>query len=211
MRVITTFVLLCWSLSLQAAIVTFEDVTATSPCGYGAPVPCLNSIVTPQGFVFEDTTGPGLGEIYVQSGGPTGNFITTAAFPEDAPNIRVTHQSGQAFDLHSLDVDRFAQSLGGPATAPGIRGYDESNNLIASLEVATSVDGGWTTVSFDGNWNAVHSVVVTTMYFCNGFGCANRFPEMDNFNATVVPIPAAVWLFISGLGSLFLVRPRRVH
>jgi hypothetical protein len=208
MRIAQFACLLCCSANLHAAVVTFEEVTPTLPCGYGAPVPCLNSINTPQGFVFADTTGPGVGEIYVTSNGPTGNSITTATFIENNAAIRISHESGQAFDLHSMDVGRYGESQQIYTSGVSVYGYDEANNLIASIYVEAE-SGGWVNLGFNDSWNFVHSVVLDSQYQSNAFGFGYLPPRLDNFSASVVPIPAAVWLFGSALAGLGWLRRKQ--
>ena len=208
MRLLLFLPLICFSVTLQAAVVTFEDVAPTSPCGYGGSDPCLNSITTSEGFVFSDTTGPGVGEIYVKSGGPTGNYITTATFIENDASIRISHVSGQAFDLHSMDINQYGESQQIFTDGTSVQGYDAANNLIASLYVEPE-SGGWINLGFDSSWNFVHSVVLGSQYQSNDFGYGFLPPRLDNFSASVIPVPATAWLLLSGLGLLGWLRRKQ--
>jgi hypothetical protein len=203
MRLIPIFFLICAAANVQAAVVTFEDVTPTQSCGFGGLVPCLDSIDTAQGFVFSHTGQDEFAEIYVAAGGPDGNYITTNFPPETSASIRIEHNSGAAFALGSIyvwvpssyDIDYV-----------DVWGYDEGSNLVTSMSF-TSLPSGWVNLEFDDSWSSVHGVVVGSHGFTTGgFGYYYLPPRLDNFSASVVPIPAAVWLFGSALAGLGWLR-----
>jgi hypothetical protein len=201
--------LLLVGVTANAATVTFEDVTPTSHCGF-APVPCRDSITTSEGFVFSHTGNGdpnGYQEVRVVANGPDGNYLTTDFHPEYGTSMRITHDSGQAFDLHSLDTVI-------PSSPPAydfdyvhVSGYDLGNNLIVSKQFS-SLPSGWVTIEFDESWDSVHGVVISGYGFCT-FGCASIPNRIDNFTASVVPIPAAVWLFGSALAGLGWLRRKQ--
>jgi hypothetical protein len=209
MRSILILFLICAAANLHAAVVTFEDVTPTPSCGFGEPVPCLDSIATAQGFVFSHTGRDDFAEIYVASGGPDGNYITTNFPPETGASIKIEHNSGTAFALHSIDVWVPGESQAYYIDYVDVSGYDEEDNLAVSMSF-TSLPGGWVNLEFDDSWSSVHSVIVGDHGFSTGgFGSFYLPPQLDNFSASVVPIPAAVWLFGSALAGLGWLRRKQ--
>jgi hypothetical protein len=101
-----------------------------------------------------------------------------------------------------------------------VAGYDALGNEIASLTIIPpgGVDPGsidvrtedWTNVVFDSDWSAVHSVQIghQTTVSQISYGVVHN-PSIDNFVATVVPVPAAVWLFGSALAGLGWMRRKQ--
>ena len=192
--------LLLLGVTAQAATVTFEDITPTGACGL-APVPCQDSITTTEGFVFSHTGSSGdYQTVHVISDGPDGNFLETSFPPESGASLRIEHESNQAFDVQSLDTRAWDNSV-------YVSGYDQDDNLIVSEEFVFE-SSSWVTVEFDDAWNSVYSIELSEYFYCS-FGCAWVPNAIDNFSATVVPIPAAVWLFGSGLIGLIGVARRK--
>ena len=201
--------LLLVGIPANAAVVTFEDVTPTSHCGF-APVPCRASITTAEGFVFSHTGNGdpnGYQEVRVTTNGPDGNYLTTDFHPEYGTDLRISHASGQAFDLHSLDTLIPSSPPAYDFDYVNVSGYDQGNNLVVS-ELFSSLSGGWVTIGFDDSWDSVHEVVIDGYYFCT-FSCASLRNAVDNFSATLVPIPAAAWLFASALAGLGWLRRKQ--
>jgi hypothetical protein len=206
MRLVCSLLLLI-GVTANAATVTFEDITPTGPCGI-APLPCMDSITTAEGFVFSHTGGSdGYETVYVAADGPDGNYLKTNFDPQYGASLRITHESGQAFDLHSVDTVIPTGPPGWEFDFVDVSGYDEANNLVV-FEHFTSLTTGWNTVVFDESWDSVHSVEIFEYYFCT-FDCASIPNSIDNFSANVVPIPAAVWLFGSALAGLGWLRRKQ--
>ncbi|MBT8131511.1 MAG: hypothetical protein HKN56_05730 [Gammaproteobacteria bacterium] len=207
MRVLCSLLLLAFGGIAQAALVDFEDVAATTPC-VSFPNPCPASITTPQNFVFTVTNADNGNEVYVTSSNTSdGNFITALGPPDGYVAITVTHQSGQAFSLTALDVfvaDVFEGGLPGFAT---VSGFDAASTSLG-MQTVSRVGSGWESVALDGRWGPLHSVVVEGDFICT-FGCFWTFPSVDNFTASVIPVPAAVWLFGSALFGLGWVRAKQ--
>jgi hypothetical protein len=210
-------ILLGLSSSLQAAVVTFEELPVTvlgggpTDCGGGGLCPLTQ--ITPQGFVFnliDDGAGPQYSGLLVSADGPTGNFLEASAAFDIGISVGISHQSGQAFSVQSMDVllvNHFSSQAGRSTTPIEIAGFDQLGNQIATLSVVPPGGDGsnsadWTNVDFDGSWNAVHSMNIDYQTIYNGLGDYYGNPAIDNFSASVVPVPAAVWLFGSALAGL---------
>jgi hypothetical protein len=204
MRLVQVLLLFFSSASLQAAVVTFEDLAPIPPV-----LPGNLFSVSSGGYVFstqEDSDG--LNGLAIQDDGPTGNFLQLYTFPELwGPTLEITHSSGQAFELVSLDIGTIPDWLVSDAS---IRGYDSIGNEIAAAELF-DYTSGWVSYVFDDDWNAVHRVVlerpVVNCSFCPIPQYADLF--LDNLTVNVVPIPAAVWLFGSALAGLGWFRRRQ--
>ncbi|MGI9291504.1 MAG: VPLPA-CTERM sorting domain-containing protein [Gammaproteobacteria bacterium] len=204
MRLIVSLLLLAGA-AANAATVTFENMPLNDSCGFN-PIPCLQSITTPEGFVFSHTNTDGFGyeEVRVVSSSNDGNYLTTFFDPSyGGTDLRITHEYGSAFDLQSLDTTYSSQ-----AGYVSIRGYDEFDNQVA-YEYLTSLSSNWVNLSFDDSWNAVHSVVIEGGYFCAFSNCVGIPNGVDNFTASVVPIPAAAWLFGSALAGLGFIKRKQ--
>ncbi len=104
--------------------------------------------------------------------------------------ITLMHNDGGTFDLLSLD----ASIQAAPDGLTTVTGYYAAGGSI-STEIAL-VDGVWNTFNFDAQWSNLVSVGI------EGADGAAHNNMRDNVVANVVPIPAAVWLFGSGLGLL---------
>lgn len=113
------------------------------------------------------------------------------------------------FTFDYREADSPFNPAGNTEVGAFIRVFDGAFNLLATDTLDTSgsqlwqtgqlqitLDSGWTEGFFQiGFNNAVSGFDSSGMYY-------------DNVNLNVVPIPAAVWLFASGLGMLGWVRRR---
>lgn len=207
----------------QAVVVTFEDMPAidiNDVCQSGSD-PC-DVAVTPQGFVFEATNSlDPFSVLAVQAGGPTGNYLGAGyAFPSGgSADLIITHQSGSAFSLQSMDAvlddvlyQEWQDGVFSSISPLQIVGYDESGTQIAAMAIEApglGFSSTWTSINFDSSWNAVHKIVVEHQQLNSNFGSESRGIRIDNFSATVVPVPAAVWLFGSALAGLGWMRRKQ--
>jgi hypothetical protein len=89
-----------------------------------------------------------------------------------------------------------------------VTGFDQLWNEVASLTIVPP-DGidvsteDWTNVIFDNSWGAVTSVKIEGQSVSSQISYPVIYnPSIDNFSASVVPVPAAVWLFGSALAGL---------
>jgi len=116
------------------------------------------------------------------------------------PEFTVTTESGSAFNLASVDV-RFTDNVSFPGLT--VTGYYEGGGTISKI----ITDDAWHLETFDSQWTNLSSVT----FEAAGSGCCGGGSiDIDNFTATVVPVPAAVWLFGSALAGLGFLR-RRVN
>ncbi len=97
------------------------------------------------------------------------------------------------FNLGSID---YATSEQGESATLRLLGYSDEPGAYDSVPQASArltVTDTWNTHVFDSSWNNVNFVIIT-------YGLADV--QLDNISATVVPVPAAVWLFGSALAGL---------
>jgi hypothetical protein len=200
---------------IQAAVVTFEEL-APVPFGSADEFPSVAS----GGFTFsvEAYYDQFLSATFLDQDGnaPTGNYFWAGAYPDSCcMSMDITRDDGAAFDLNSIDL--FGAANGDGLT---VQGYDALGQLIATTVVeptgfepgGMAISGGWRTAGFGDEWNSVSKVVITESFgFC---GACNPFEQssgigVDNFAATVVPIPAAIWLFGSALAGLGWMRRKQ--
>ena len=181
--------LLLIGLPAQAAVVDFEEIPSSAENNVG--------FVSSGGFTF---TGSDIFLVLDNSDQThsDGHYIWGFTIPGDTTLLTISRDDGLAFDLHSL-------GLLGTGSEFTISGYNASDQLIATTEILPTdwETSGWETFGFDGAWDDVSKVVIEDSIF--SFGAlmpTTAGIRLDNFSATVVPIPAAVWLFGSALAGL---------
>ena len=166
---------------VNAALVTFEEFSALSGQNVGS--------VSSGGFTFV-----GEHSLLVLDEDPSdGTFVWAVNAPGSTTTMTISRDDGAAFDLHSLDL----QGFGGDFT---ILGYNALNELVAMAE---PFPADWSTIGFNGAWNNISTLVIEDSVF--SFGAlmpTTAGIRLDNFSATAVPLPAAVWLFGSALAGL---------
>jgi hypothetical protein len=140
-----------------------------------------------------DIQGTAYDVIFEHSVGPHNNRQPGDIFIDEASATAATDAINAALN-----------SIGGIA---GV-GVTNDNRFIVPWEFDTTSCGsqgdpgtcGWEGRSFGGSWNGLFKELDST----NG----NVPVEFARFSATVVPVPAAAWLFGSALGILVWVRKR---
>jgi hypothetical protein len=165
-------------------IINFEDMTAT---GYG------HEMLTPQGFTFTSAATIAVrNDVYMKNG--------TNMYAQQTSNLSTPHTltltAGGSFDIISLDI-------GGITSGPITTTYNFTGYYASGGSVQSSVDssgGIIKTVNFDNTWTNL-----SAFEFLYTSSATNNGLEADNFivrNSSIVPIPAAIWLFCSGLAGL---------
>ncbi|MGI9290957.1 MAG: VPLPA-CTERM sorting domain-containing protein [Gammaproteobacteria bacterium] len=104
--------------------------------------------------------------------------------------------SGAAFNLDSIDIA--IGSLFPSATVSAA--FAGGGSIDRSITTA-----GWQTQAFGAGWENIETMVIS-MNSNSGLDQLG----IDNFSASVVPIPAAVWLFGSALAGLGWMRRKQV-
>jgi hypothetical protein len=105
----------------------------------------------------------------------------------------------QTFDLLSLDIG----ANGAPSSGFTVQlfGYYGSEYGDGQVQTTFTVGDAWDTYYLDSAWQNLYSVELVAY--------TSALPAIDNITINVVPIPAAVWLFASGLGLLSWFRRRQ--
>ena len=113
-----------------------------------------------------------------------------------APDLSITMtQAGLvAFDLLSLDLGRRDTNLDFELTGYFAGGGSISTTVNVQSEALT-------TFTFGSGWTNLQSVTITPLN-----PGANTAVALDNISVSTIPVPAAVWLFASGLGLLGWMR-----
>jgi len=114
--------------------------------------------------------------------------------------VSITNDAGLDFRFNSFDVASFSE--GSPTDLFSLFGFKDGVQIVdyGTLNTALST--------------LVHVVTLNTTVIDElrivGFNFAAGGPaRIDNINVTAVPLPAAAWLFISGLAGLFGVKRLR--
>jgi hypothetical protein len=190
MRLIISMLLLVAGSAAQAALVTV-DFEATLPTYFGLTSYQQDGITltsnVPDGTLIDiDNVVRG------NLGVPTGGTESQALFWGDNSTsgiISLSDDLGRQFDLLALDASSVTNASG-QITVTGTKFGGGTVSQIVSLtgSLATYNLSGMTDLS---------SVSIS-------FEGANYYApfDMDNIQLSVIPVPAAVWLFMSALGVL---------
>lgn len=177
--------------SITQCLVALAGVLFIPVQASAATVDFENNISSPSPFVYESNGFRFMnGQLVagsLQVGDPgCGGCLTL--------DISVESISGDEFNLGSLDI--LVGSLFPSASITGV--YAGGGNISRSVSTA-----GWQTEAFGAAWNGLDSLSIS-MNSASGVDVLG----LDNFTATVVPVPAAVWLFGSALAGLGWMRRR---
>jgi hypothetical protein len=167
----------------------------------------LSAYTAPVVLTFEDAVFGGMSTEPETMNYRGYSLTTEAGFERDfgpgpalffCPGCSVTmrEESNTPFSLSSFDF----YSAGGPATLTLIGGYAGGGTIT---EQFFPTDRIWNGISLGSQWTNLEYVVFDVLIY-DAFVAG-----LDNVALTAVPVPAAVWLFGSGLGLLGWMRRRR--
>jgi len=154
-----------------------------------------------KGYTFTQTSG-----LTGVLDSPLGTNVAFFFCPEPGCNgqedaaFRMEAANGALFDLTSMDLG-FVDADPFPTTITGV--LDDLSTISVELD---SLGGWFDTVDFDSSWSGLKSVSVN---FETEGNYLFNVPGVDNIVASVVPVPAAVWLFGSALAGLGFMRRRQ--
>jgi hypothetical protein len=190
MRLIISTLLLVAGSAAQAALVTV-DFEATLPTYFGLTSYQQDGITltsnVPDGTLIDinDVVRSNLGV-------PTGGTESQTLFWGDnstSGTISLSDDLGRQFDLLALDASAVTNASG-QITVTGTKFGGGTVSQVVSLT------GSLATYSFSGMTDLTNLSI--------SFDGANYYApfDMDNIQLSVIPVPAAVWLFMSALGVL---------
>jgi len=182
-------------------LIDFED----SPLD-GDFVPAAQNPIASRGFNFSSDNSE-KGVMYWPEGpiddSKALSWCTLAVpyFDYCTPNntITMTQDGLGPFDLLSLDLGARDNTTSYPNIYVELIGYFVGGGSISTVVLVESES--LTTFTLDGNWIDLQSVTIRAPD--PGFNAALA---LDNVSVSTVPVPAAVWLFASGLGLLGWMR-----
>jgi hypothetical protein len=223
---------LCVACPAAAVTLDFESewsVTSfATPAAWGVAAETIPVSITTQGFSFGFRGSEA--EWNAFGGGP---YVATASYPNfevtpvdffpgmTAPfgnggsGYSIWQENDALFSMQSLDVavgyigspdgNPFLSSLG----SVYLSGYDSGDSLVASLALSPIDGQNIQTAVFDASWTNLAYVTVSSQSYSDCCALGESTVAIDNLTATVVPIPAAVWLFGSALAGLGWMRQRQ--
>jgi hypothetical protein len=210
---IATILLSIACTAANAVVVTFDDVPQPYN-GCAGPDDCDDPLhetyVTSHGFSFGSPT-PIPNNGYWQGYVPYVGDYFSATYQDEYWGFTVWRQDGKLFDLESLDVRTrsaiiWEDGIYAERSNSKIEAYAADGSMIASWSsdsLNTQVLD-WYSIDFDSEWTNISRLE----FKLPDTDWAPVDPwygddiRVDNFTATVVPVPAAVWLFLSGLSVL---------
>jgi hypothetical protein len=109
--------------------------------------------------------------------------------------LTFTRDNGGAFDLHGflLSFSGGSTPAAGSLSALTLGGATVSHDLVLVDDESL---GDWTPYEPPAIFTDIVSLTVANT------GTTGRFLAVDDIRVSVVPVPAAVWLFVSALGAL---------
>lgn len=114
-------------------------------------------------------------------------------------DVLMTAADGRAFNLLSFDATERFSFVVPPDTQIVLTGTRADASTVTATLVLDQIRDAFQTFSMSGMTNVV-SVL---------FSAPTRFPIYDNIVVSEVPLPAALPLFLAGLGGLGAARYRR--
>ena len=193
MKNLIAAVLLLMCGSVQAAIVTidFEEfdgapTLSVFPPGSFEVEPWFLVSTTGNLFWFDDSCCTGNEDSYVQ-----------ILFSVE---VTVTHAQGNQFDLLSFDrlVGLVAPSAGSSFLLTGQK--SDGSTVESWITGINTVSTDYETILLSSQFENLVSIT---------FSDSSAAVQLDNITVNAVPIPAAVWLFGSGLGLLGWMKRKR--
>ncbi len=182
------FATLFVSSTASAITIDFQDGDRSLVRTFQGPDACIDQLsVINDGFLFDNPRN--CGAYTLRADDDMGLYFATGA-GEGTPQLSMTQLNGGEFDLLSFDFLRGAESR-----------IEVSGYLDGQLQYsATDALGNLFEKNVTLDWFGIDEVVFTnSSRNFNSIG-------IDNLVVNAVPVPAAVWLFGSGLGLLGWMR-----
>ncbi len=203
------FILCVTSTSTHAATITFDDLTLGTGTSFTQSGITLNVSASSGGTLDNITSGQYAGLWIAQDVSDSGTYTFTFSEAISAIEIQFDALSGDPTDPPSETISGFSTSAGAPVIAyTNIAGTSFDGNSILS-----------TTGPFDSNFgdgrgffNASLSSSFTSFSFDHAQGLSQNGFVIERISVTTlstIPIPAAAWLFGSGLLGLIGVARRK--
>ena len=176
----------------DTVVIDFEGLS-TGGASFHTPI-------VQNGFVIDPALAAPQGPVLVSvaEGNGTTAIIFCGYCRDGITGVSIYSQLALTFALDSLDI--FTGSGIGPADFAGaglVTGYFQGGGSISkAIDPAIGVE----TVLFDSAWSNLTSIDIT-------FATSTTYesfvvPAVDNITLQVVPVPAAIWMFGSGLALL---------
>ncbi|MGI9307686.1 MAG: hypothetical protein ACR2P6_00410 [Gammaproteobacteria bacterium] len=187
MRAILAGLLLFIAGAVHAAPVTIDFEEYVGDVADFDPV--LPNTPLAQGFILDPDPG---NLLWLNGSGPS---PTSVGLLSDGPGATFTHAGGLAFDLLSIDI-AYIQ--------PGLHDFNISATLAGGGTVSSLVTYNFPDIDYQTYTDTALFTGITSLTISPGEQAP--FFAMDNITVNVVPIPAAFWLFGSGLVALRWLR-----
>lgn len=155
----------------------------------------VEDILVEDGFFIDPALAPALPAISNVEGSQS---ILFCGWCNPTEGISIYSTIGVVFELDSLDS--FITNSGWVYTGL-VTGYLDGGGTVTQ-----AIDTTMGTVNFDQSW--VNLTSVDIVYTTGREQTDFTVPGIDNIVLQAVPIPAAVWMFASGLGLLGWLRRR---
>ena len=180
--------------AVQAAVITFGNPPVNTDIDPG-------EVYSEAGFNFEVISGNNWSIEANFGAGISGASLSTGpvvvARPDIGDTIKITHEDGLLFDFTSFES---ARRGGDPSDRVDFLGFVGATQTESILDFS---EGATTFFSTDVSWDLVDEIRIVVDQ------AGNSGLNLDNLELTAVPVPAAAWLFGSGLVALSAVARRR--
>ena len=154
-----------------------------------------------KGFVID----PGLSaSMPAITGGPDKHLVICGWCTTGTEGISISSDLGLRFELTSMDISFFEDSEAGITPLTGT----VTGHLASGATLTQAIVGG--VMNFDSSWSKLASVDIE---FDTNVASVPPYlaGAIDDIHVSEVPVPAAVWLFVSALGGLGWMRRRQTH